>query len=82
MLPDYYSLSLFFKGLPIFMLTRLLDKFKLHWYVNSDNLSFHFKFEDAINGRAEEMLSDENRNIDKKKFIKWWLAPVNEIRPI
>ena len=64
------------------MLTRLLDKFKLHWYVNSDNLSFHFKFEDVINGKAEVMISDSNGNIEKKKFIKWWLAPVDEIRPL
>ena len=51
------------------MLTRLLDKFKLHWYVNSEDLSFHFKFEDVINGKAEEILSDSKGNIDKKKFI-------------
>ena len=36
---------------------------------------------DVINGVAENQLSDANGNVDRDKFIKWWLADSDAIRP-
>ena len=42
-------------------------------------MSFHFKFQEVINGTAQAYLDDGNRNIDKEKFIKWWFMTTDEL---
>eukprot|EP00828_Plagiopyla_frontata_P023475 TRINITY_DN3007_c0_g1_i9.p1 TRINITY_DN3007_c0_g1~~TRINITY_DN3007_c0_g1_i9.p1 ORF type:complete len:156 (-),score=26.42 TRINITY_DN3007_c0_g1_i9:159-626(-) len=63
-------------------LTELLDKFKLHLYVNSENLAYHFKYLDVMNSVAEDALQDQNGDIDREKFTKWWFADLDQIRPV
>ena len=64
------------------LLPRLCDKLKLHLLVISDDLSFHFKFLDVMTGRAQELLDDGNGNLEKIKFMSWWFADLDKIRPL
>lgn len=48
-------------------LPLLCDKMKLHLLVISDDLTYHFKFLDVVNGKAQEILSDGDGNIHKEK---------------
>lgn len=42
-------------------------------------MSYHFKFQDVINGTAQSFLDDGNGNIDKEKFVKWWFMTTEEL---
>jgi hypothetical protein len=46
---------------------------------NSDDMSYHFKFQDVINNTAQAYLDDGDGNIDKEKFIKWWFMTTEEV---
>lgn len=48
----------------------------------SDDLSYHFKFIDVMIGKAQENLIDKDGNIDKDKFMEWWFADLDTIRPL
>ena len=50
-------------------LPDLLDKFKLHLFVISDDITYHFKYLDVVEMRANQILDDGRGNIDKEKYI-------------
>ena len=60
-------------------LEELCDYLRLNLLSNSDDMSYHFKFMDVINGTAQEFLNDGNGNIDKEKFMKWWYMTTEEV---
>lgn len=60
-------------------LEELCDYLRLHLLVDSDDMSYHFKFQDVVNGTAHDYLDDGNGNIDKQKFVKWWFMTTDEV---
>lgn len=60
-------------------LEELCDYLRLHLLSNSDDMSFHFKFQDVINGTAQAYIDDGDGNIDKEKFMKWWFMTTEEV---
>lgn len=60
-------------------LEELCDYLRLNLLINSDDMSYHFKFQDVINGSAHGFLDDGNGNIDKAKFVKWWFMTTEEL---
>lgn len=60
-------------------LEELCDYLRLHLLANSDDMSYHFKFQDIINGTAQDYLNDGSGYIDKEKFIKWWFMTTEEV---
>ena len=49
-------------------LPELLDKFKLHLLVISEDISYHFKYLDVIEMRANQILDDGRGNVDQEKY--------------
>ena len=48
-------------------LPELCNKLGLHLLMNSNDMSFHFKYVDVINGTANSFLDDGEGYIDFKK---------------
>ena len=67
---------------------NICDKFKLHLLIMSEDLSFHFKYNDVIKGVAESKLVNDQNKLEREsylnifiknfRFIKWWLTPIEE----
>ena len=51
----------------------------MHILVISDDMSYHFKFLELIDGKAFDILKDENDNLNIEKFIEWWFLPLKEL---
>ena len=49
------------------LLPQLCDKLKLHLLVISEDLSYHLRYTQVINGTANNILEDYDGCIDKKK---------------
>lgn len=58
---------------------ELCDYLRLNLLINSDDMSYHFKFQDVINGTAHAYLDDGNGDISKEKFVKWWFMTTEEV---
>lgn len=63
------------------MLPMLLDKFRMHLLVLSEDLTYHFKYLQVVQGRAAPHFDDGEGNIAKAKYIyikltrrlmAWW----------
>ena len=54
----------------------------------SEDLSFHFKYNDVIKGVSESKLVNDQNKLEREsylnifiknfRFIKWWLTPIEE----
>jgi hypothetical protein len=55
------------------------DKLGLHLLLNSGDMSFHFKFQEVIFGKADTYLDDGNGQIDVRKFVQWWNMDLDEL---
>lgn len=60
-------------------LEELCDYLRLNLLINSDDMSYHFKFQDVINRTAHDYIDDGNGYISKEKFIKWWFMTSDEV---
>ena len=60
-------------------LEELWDYLRLNLLINSDDMSYHFKFQDVINGSAHSYLDDGSGDISKEKFVKWWFMTTEEL---
>jgi len=60
-------------------LEELCDYLRLNLLANSDDMSYHFKFQDVINGTAQDYLNDGRGYISKEKFMKWWYMTTEEV---
>lgn len=58
---------------------ELCDECHMHILVISNDMSYHFKFLDMVNGKAFEYLKTEEGFIDINKFIKWWFCSLQEL---
>ena len=58
---------------------ELCDKLGLHLLMNSEDMSYHFKFVDVIQGTCNNYLQDEDGNIDYEKFAKWWNMDIEQL---
>ncbi len=61
------------------MMADLCDKLGLHLLMNSNDMSFHFKFQDVINDTFKNYLDDGEGCISFEKFKKWWNMDTNEL---
>jgi hypothetical protein len=57
---------------------KLCDVLELPTLALSENLVYHFKYFDMLNGKAKAELEDFNGLISKDKFLEWWLRPISE----
>ena len=48
-------------------LAALCDKLGLHLLMHSEDMSYHFKYVDVVNGTASTFLDDGQGNIDYPK---------------
>jgi len=60
-------------------LQGVCDYLRLNLLANSDDMSYHFKFQDVVNGTAQTYMDDGDGNIDKEKFMKWWYMTTDEV---
>ena len=60
-------------------LEELCDYLRLNLLINSDDMSYHFKFQDVLNKTAHDYLDDGNGYISKEKFIHWWFMTTEEL---
>ena len=67
------------RRLSINELEELCDYLRLNLLINSDDMSYHFKFQDVINRTAHDYIDDGNGYISKEKFIKWWFMTSDEV---
>lgn len=58
---------------------ELCDYLRLNLLLNSDDMSYHFKFKEVVDREAQQYFDDGNGNIDKQKFIKWWFMTTDEL---
>lgn len=64
--------------IPTSLLPQLCDKLRLHLLIISEDLSPHLRFLQVINHTADAIVDDGSGYIDKKKFIEWWFAKLDE----
>jgi hypothetical protein len=57
----------------------LCDYLHLNLLMDSDDMSYHFKFLEVVNKEAQPYFEDDNSNIDKEKFVKWWFMTTDEL---
>jgi len=67
--------------LPSSYLFRLCMALHLHILCVSPEISYMFKYQDVVSGKAEAELMGRDGNIDKDTFERWWFAPLETIRP-
>lgn len=60
-------------------LIDICDKLKLHLLAIGDDLSYHYKYYDALKGNANKYLSNNDGYIDLDEFLKWWFCGITEI---
>jgi len=53
-------------------LSTVCDKLGLHLLMLSEDMKYHFKYLDVINGSANSFLDDGEGCIDFEKFKVWW----------
>jgi hypothetical protein len=47
--------------------------------MNSEDMSFHFKFVDVINNTANNYIDDGQGYIDVGRFVKWWYMDIDTL---
>ena len=67
--------------LPGNYLFRLCMALHLHILCVSPEMSYMFKYQDVVSGKAEAELTGRDGYIDKEAFETWWFAPLESIRP-
>ncbi len=60
-------------------MAEICDKFGLHLLMNSEDMSYHFKFVDVIQDTYGKYLDDGNGNIDFAKFKIWWNMDIEQL---
>lgn len=67
--------------LPGNYLFRLCMALHLHILCVSPDMSYMFKYQDVVSGKAEAELVGQDGFIDKEAFDRWWFAPLEAVRP-
>jgi hypothetical protein len=57
----------------------LCDKLGVNLLMNSEDMSFHFKFVDVINETCKAFLDDGNGDVDEDKFVQWWNMDIEKL---
>ena len=57
----------------------LCDKLGLHLLMNSNDMSFHFKFMDVINETCNNYIDDGSGSIDVKKYSLLYLSCIGSL---
>ena len=59
-------------------ITEVCNKLWLPLMINSEDISFHFKYQELLRGGATPYVDDGNGYLDHDKFVKWWFMPAEE----
>lgn len=66
-------------SLPIDRLPALCDHLNLHLLVIDHDMSFHFKFLEIVNKKAQVYLATSKGFLDEEKFVEWWFTPLSQL---
>ncbi len=58
---------------------ELCDKLGLNLLINSEDMSYHFKFVEVVQNTCNKYIDDGDGNIDFGKFMKWWNMTIEEL---
>jgi hypothetical protein len=57
----------------------ICEKLRLALLVDSDDMSYHWKFEELKKGEVGDYVDDGGGLLDREKFIKWWFMDTDEL---
>jgi hypothetical protein len=56
----------------------LCESLRLPLLVDSEDMSFHWKFLELQNGQAADYVNDGKGGLDVEKFIHWWMMDLHD----
>ena len=67
------------RTLQAFDVSTICEKLWLALLVDSEDMSYHWKYQELQRGEVTEYCKGENGILDKDKFIKWWFMDIHQL---